>query len=116
MRIVTDPPRQPEGAVIAQVSYADASGFGVVGASRISGAFTFAPRGIAYMPSVGDNLLLLPAQGRDTCIGALTSTAGLRPGELRLFSSGGASILLAANGEIHLNGALITRDGRVISR
>ena len=116
MRIVTDPPRHQESGMLAQVSYADSSGFGVLGASRISSALVFAPRGIAYMPSVGDNLLLLPIEGRDVCVGALTSPTGLAPGELRLTSAGGATIRLAANGEIHLNGAVITRDGRVISR
>ena len=116
MRIVTDPPRHQEGGMLGRVSYADSSGFGVLGASRISSVLTFAPRGISYMPAVGDNLLLLPIEGRDVCAGALTSPAGLAPGELRLTSAGGATIRLLANGEIHLNGAVITRDGRVISR
>jgi len=101
--------------MLASVSYADSSGFGVTGASRISSALTFAPRGIAYMPSVGDNLLLLPIEGRDTCVGALTNPTGLNPGELRLFSAGGASILLAANGNIHLNGVIITRNSAIIT-
>ena len=116
MRIVTGPPSHHEGGMIGQVSHSSTAGFGVVGASHIGTALTFAPRGIAYLPAVGDNVLLLPVEGRDTCVGVLASTAGLRPGELRLFSSGGASILLASNGEIHLNGAVITQDGRVISR
>ena len=113
MRIVKDPPQAQEGGVIAQVSYADSSGFGVVGASEIRGALTFAPRGLAYMPCVGDNLLLLPVEGADTCVGALTSSAGLQPGELHLFSGGGASILLAQNGDIHLNGVVITKNGEI---
>ena len=102
--------------MIGQVSSSSGGGFGVVGSSRLSRALTFAPRGIAWMPAVGDNVLLLPVEGRDTCLGALSVTTGLQPGELRLTSSGGATILLAANGEIRLNGAVITRDGRVISR
>jgi len=65
---------------------------------------------------MGDNVLLLPVQGNDACLGVLSATAGLNPGELRLTSSGGASITLRSNGEIDLNGAIITREGRVISR
>jgi len=65
---------------------------------------------------VGDSVLLMPVEGNDTCLGVLSTTAGLAPGELRLTSSGGASITLRSNGEIDLNGATITRDGRVISR
>ena len=38
MRIVRDLPQQGESAVIAQVSYSDQNGFGVVGDSEITGA------------------------------------------------------------------------------
>ena len=116
MRIVKDPPRHGDGGMIGQVSQAGSAGFGVVGASRITSTVNIAPRGFSYLPAVGDNLLMLPVEGRDLCLGAVTSTAGLQPGEVRIFSSGGAQILLAANGEIHLNGAVITRDGRIIPR
>ena len=116
MRIVTDPPRHQEGGMLAQVSFASTSGFGVLGASRLTTPLVFAPRGISYMPSVGDHLLMLPIEGRDVCVGALTSPIGIPPGEVRISSAGGAVIRLAANGEIHLNGAVVTRDGRVLSR
>ena len=116
MRIIHDQATPHEGGRIGQVSHSAVGGFGVVGASRISSALVFAPRGIAYLPAVGDNVLLLPVEGSDTCLGVLSTTAGLNPGELRLTSSGGAQITLRSNGEIDLNGAIITREGRVISR
>lgn len=114
MQIIKDPPRR-ERAAIAQVSYADASGFGAVAEAQITGALVFSPRGVAYKPCVGDRLLTLPVAGADTCVGALTSTAGLAPGELRLTSSGGAQILLCQNGDIVLNGVTITPAGRIIT-
>lgn len=114
MRIVRDLPQLGESAAIAQVSYSNATGFGVVGDSEITGALVFAPRGIAYRPCVGDHLLLMPVAGADTCLGALTSTIGLAPGELRLSSSGGASIQLCQNGDILLNGVTITKAGKII--
>ncbi len=114
MRIVRDLPQQGESAVIAQVSYSDQNGFGVVGDSEITGALVFAPRGIAYRPCAGDHLLLMPVAGADTCLGALTSTAGLAPGELQLSSSGGATIRLCQNGDIKLNGVTITKEGQII--
>ena len=116
MQIVRNPPGAHEGGMIGRVSFSGSGGFGVVGASRISPALVFAPRGISYLPAMGDNVLLLPVEGADACLGVLTSTGGLNPGELRLTSSGGATITLRNNGEIDLNGAVITRDGRVISR
>ena len=116
MRIIRDPPGPHEGGTIGRVTHSGGGGFGVAGVSRITPALVFAPRGIAYLPAVGDNVLLLPVEGNDTCLGVLSATAGLAPGELRLTSSGGASITLRSNGEIDLNGATITREGRVISR
>jgi len=116
MRITRNPPRPHESGTIGQVTHSGSGGFGVAGASRISPALVFAPRGISYLPAMGDNVLLLPVEGSDTCLGVLSTSAGLNPGELRLTSSGGARITLRSNGEIDLNGAIITREGRVISR
>lgn len=115
MRIIKNPPRADERGIIAQVSYADSSGFGVVGASELRDSLVFAPRGVSYMPCTGDNLLILPVNGTDTCVGALSSVSGLKPGELRLRSSGGAVILLRQNGDIQLNGVIITKDGEIIT-
>lgn len=106
--------RGGESGQIARVSYAGSGGFGVVGASELRSPPTFAPRGIAYMPCRGDNLLLLNVGGGETCVGALASAQGLKPGELRLYSSGGASILLDENGDIHLEGRRIFCNGTPI--
>ena len=116
MRIMRDPPAPGESGIIGQVTHSGGGSFGVAGRSRIDSALVFAPRGISYLPGVGDNVLLLPVGGSETCLGVLSTATGLNPGELRLTSSGGASITLRSNGEIDLNGATITREGRVISR
>jgi len=100
--------------MIGQVSFSGTGGFGVVGASSLRAAPIFAPRGISYMPGVGDNVLLLPIEGRDTCVGTLSSPAGLQPGELRLSAAGGATIHLTRNGDVRINGLTITRDGRIL--
>ena len=115
MGIFNRPAVSAEQNMIARVGFADASGFGVVGASQITGALIFAPRGISYRPMPGDHLLLLPAGGADLCVGSLSQTAGLLPGELRLTSGGGAVIHLRANGDISLNGVTITRNGQILS-
>lgn len=107
---------QGESATVAQVSYADSGGFGAIGAGEQRGIPVFAPRGIAYRPCEGDNLLLIPADGAMTCAGVLSTGDSLAPGELRLSSSGGASIRLMANGEIDLNGLRITKDGQITQK
>lgn len=115
MKLIKDLPRQEPVGALAQVSYSDDTGFDVVGDSEISGALVLAPRGVAYRPCVGDHLLLQPVQGANACVGAVVSTQGLKPGELQLTSSGGATILLKQNGEIHLNGLIINKKGEIIS-
>lgn len=114
MQLLKTPPPQP-AATVAQVSYAGPGSFGAVAASEITQPLVFAPRGISYLPCTGDHLLLLPAEGTSTCLGALSATAGLAPGELRLRSSGGAELLLCANGDIRLNGVTITKSGQILT-
>lgn len=115
MRLIKNPPREPDRNVIAQVSYSDHSGFGVVGASEIENALIFSPRGFAYRPCAGDQLLLLPVDGVDACVGALSSLAGLAPGELRLSVPSGGYFKLCQNGDAVINGVIITPGGRIIA-
>lgn len=62
------------------------------------------PWGIAYQPPNAAQAVVVSTTAGDTCIGALAQDKGLKPGELMLFSSGGAEIYLKNNGEIEING------------
>jgi len=115
MRIVGGQARAQAGATVAQVSFSDSGGFGAVGASEYRGIPVFAPRGISYRPCEGDNLLVLPVDGTDTCAGVLSAPVALASGELRLSSSGGAEILLTQSGDVRINGVTITKDGEILS-
>ena len=67
------------------------------------------------MPSA--QVMLLPCAGEPVCTGVrMTNLQNLHPGEIRLFSAGGASLTLKNSGEIELNGLVITKDGAVIAR
>lgn len=116
MRLIKNPAKRHTDATVAQVSFSDSGNFGAVGASEVRGVPVFAPRGIAYQPCEGDNLLILPVDGADTCVGVLASAKGLAGGELRLCSAGGAEIVLRNDGEIVLNGVRITRSGEIVGR
>ena len=105
--------RENPSATVAQVSFSDSEVFGAVGASEHRGVPVYAPRGIAYRPREGDRLLLISADGVPVCVGALSTTTNLLSGELMLYSEGGAEIILKNNGEISLNGLIITSDGRI---
>lgn len=101
------------GAQVALVSYSGAEGFGAVGSCERRDQPVFAPRGISYRPCEGDRALLIPVGGAEACAGVLCTAGDLEPGELRLSSAGGASIVLKNNGEILLNGLAITPDGQL---
>jgi hypothetical protein len=119
MRIITRPgtgARAVENtATVAQVSYSGSKGFGAVAGAGAEGRVipVFAPRGIAYRPREGDRMLLVRADGADICVGCLCPQDAVNDGELLLCSTGGARILLKNNGEISLNGLIISRDGRL---
>lgn len=77
----------------------------------------YTPAGMASIPCQGAQLLLIPCAGESVCAGVRSEDAqGLLPGEVRLFSAGGASLTLKNSGEIELNGVTITKDGTVRAR
>jgi hypothetical protein len=116
MRLIKNAPKEQQGATVAQVTFSEAGNFGVVGASEYRGIPVFAPKGIAYRPCEGDNLLILPVDGTDVCIGALAYTDGLAAGELRLSGPSGASLWLKNNGDVVINGLIITKTGQIITQ
>lgn len=114
MRLLTNTNAPQSGATVAQVSFSDSGGFGAVSSSESRGMPVFAPRGVAYRPCEGDRLLLMPVDGVETCVGCLSVCDDVDGGELKLSSAGGASILLKNNGEIVLNGLVITKTGKLL--
>lgn len=63
-----------------------------------------APYGIAYVPPAGVDSVVMPVGSGQVCTGVVAENKGLQPGELMLYSSGGASIVLKNDGSIYLNG------------
>lgn len=114
MRILRDSSSGARGgATVAQVTFSGSGGFGAASSGERRDLPVFAPRGVAYRPCEGDNLLLLPTGGGEACAGVLSAAEGLAPGELRLASSGGAVVHLKGNGDIVLNGVTITKAGEI---
>lgn len=67
-----------------------------------------APGGIAWVPRNGAQGVLLPLFNGAVCAGVPVEDKGLEPGELMLFSAGGASIVLKNSGEVLVNGCSVT--------
>jgi len=67
-----------------------------------------APYGIAYVPPIGSRSLILPSDGGSVCLGVIGAPeAQLEQGELMLYSSGGASIVLKNDGRVLINGRAV---------
>ncbi len=62
------------------------------------------PFGVVYNPPVGENSVVLPINSNYACIGVVAPDKELEPGELMLYSSGGASIVLKNDGRVLING------------
>lgn len=115
MELVFNRQAQEEKPCIASVSYSEADGFGAMWESEHRGLTAFGPKGIAYRPCEGDNLMLMPVEGTNICLGVQVGTRGLNPGELMLTSVGGAKIHLRKDGSITLNGLEIDKSGRILN-
>ena len=64
-----------------------------------------APAGIAYVPARGEKAVVVQSSGGAVCPGVIMAQpSDLEPGELMLFSAGGASIVLKNNGTVLING------------
>lgn len=75
---------------------------------------TYTPYGYTALPPSGARILLVPCAQGSVCAGVQCDLpTGLAAGEVRITSAGGARIVLKNNGEIHLNGLVITPGGEI---
>ncbi len=105
-----------EAPELAAVTQWDRGSVQASGSRDFWNAALLGPYGVCAPPPEASPALMLPLDGATVCAGVLSDDAGLKPGEIRLRSDGGAQIILNNNGEISLNGLLITRDGQLISK
>lgn len=80
-----------------------------IAASAADGTGQFvivAPGGMDYIPQKNDDSLIIPTDSGKMCIGVRMSDNlyGIEPGEVALYSSGGASIILKNDGRVLING------------
>lgn len=69
------------------------------------------PWGVAYAPPASARTVLVDAGSGMACVGALTEEKGIAPGELLLYSAGGAEIYLKNSGEVVINGRVFAAKG-----
>lgn len=105
-QIISSQSRKPS-ADMAVVTDTDAAR----GSGEYLGLPFAGPWGIAYLPPNEAQAVIVSTSSGDACVGTLTREQGLKPGELLLYSSGGAKIYLKSNGDIEINGQLFKKEG-----
>ncbi len=63
-----------------------------------------APYGIAYVPPEGEKSVVVSSSGAEVCMGTIAQNMELAPGEIMLFSKGGATLKLGNDGYVYING------------
>ena len=81
------------------------------GTSEYRGLPFAGPWGIAYQPPNAARAVIVATNAGNACIGTLAAARGLAPGELLLYSSGGAELYLKNNGDIVINGQVFRKEG-----
>lgn len=112
---ITEQLGQKEGqavATTADVTMTDKNKVSTSGSENLKGVPVFSPFGVQSIPPAGTTVLLVNADKGAVCCGSINNKGNLEAGEVKIYSSGGASIVLKNNGDILLNGAKITRDGK----
>lgn len=66
-----------------------------------------APPGVAFVPVQGSDAVVLPVGSGSLCIGCIMPQKDLQPGEIMLYSSGGATLVLKNDGTIVANNKVI---------
>ncbi len=66
-----------------------------------------APYGIASVSPEGERSVVLNASGESVSVGVIAADMNLKPGEIMLFSKGGATIKLSNDGNVYVNGTAI---------
>lgn len=96
---------QKGSAAAGEVRASSNGSVSVSATSDYRGVPTAAPAGIAYVPAVGSQAIVAPCEGGAVCLGVIAdSPQTLEPGELMLYSAGGARIVLKNDGRVLING------------
>ncbi len=87
-----------------KVNSSNSNSLGVVSSNQYTALKQTAPYGIASVPPNGENAVVIPLKDIHLCLGTICEDRQLQPGELLLFSKGGAKILLSNDGKVYING------------
>lgn len=102
---ITQQNKNEMGAISGEITGVQSETVNVQNSNEYREISTIAPAGIAYVPVEGAKTVVLPMADTAVCVGVITEDKNLQPGELMLYSAGGASILLKNDGTVWINGS-----------
>lgn len=106
-RIIAAQKRKPAGEMTRVTGSAQARGENEYRGLPLAG-----PWGVAWSPpNAARAVVVATTDGGRACLGAVAEDRGLAPGELKLFSAGGAQIYLKNSGEVVINGQVFAAGG-----
>lgn len=76
---------------------------------------SYSPYGYSYCAPVGEQVLIVNSSSGAVSAGTKMKSSSLQQGEVALSSLGGASILLKNNGDVVINGVVISKKGQIFS-
>lgn len=101
---MTQKGKSTAGGERGKVNVSSADSLGVVASNDFRFLKQASPYGVVSVPPKGENAVVLPLKDCRICLGTLSESKELEPGELVLFSKGGAEIYLCNNGKVYING------------
>ena len=101
---ITGKSQTVEIAEKGKVNTSSSSAVGVVSSNQYTALKQTAPYGVVSVPPNGENAVVIPLKDIHLCLGTICENRQLQPGELLLFSKGGAEILLSNDGKVYING------------
>ncbi len=109
MNYITKNSIEKPGAVSGSVKKG-AEGTSVLASDEHKMLLQCLPYGVYSVPPNGCSAVVLPVGEGEVTLGVTSGTAEINQGELALYSSGGASIILKNNGDVVINGRVFASE------
>lgn len=100
--------KKQEVSHLGEVTKADSKNVSLQGEREYRNLPTVCPFGIVSVPKIGSKSVVIPIDDGFAFSGVISDSTNLEPGELMLYSAGGASIVLKNSGKVLINGNEVT--------
>ena len=92
----------------------DAGGMAVASSGEHKELEFCVPYGFSSVPPQRERAVVLPLDDGEVGMGVLRADGSLEEGEVKLFSAGGASLVLKNDGSVQINGTRVLVNGREV--